>query len=274
MGIAKATLRMLVEEARRRPFHGAIATFGKMSISASPREISEVLSIDVSQPVDDDRLFRLLGFDHVESIDYSGFEGATRIVDLNCAIPSELHERFDVVLDSGTLEHVFHLPNALSNAISMAKVGGRVIISAPSSNYMDHGFYMFSPTLFMDYFVANNLAIETFYIIRHSIDARSPWRVYDYRPGDYRKFFVGCLDRQAYGIFAIVTRTEKTTVDRIPQQSYYRDSWDLRKARPSRRIEFAKSAIKRVPGALAFGMRLQALIKRRGVRGLRYIGKY
>ena len=86
--------------------------------------------------------------------------------------PQQLHETGQSLwldnitrglLDSGTLEHVFHLPNALKSVVELAKVGGRVMLLSPSSNHFDHGFYMFSPTLFYDYFSANGLRIETSY---------------------------------------------------------------------------------------------------------------
>jgi hypothetical protein len=52
---------------------------------------------------------------------------------------STLVGQFDVVLDSGTIEHVFHIPDALKNVLSLAQ-GGRVICMSPSSNHVDNGF--------------------------------------------------------------------------------------------------------------------------------------
>lgn len=58
------------------------------------------------------------------------------------------------------LEHVFHLANALSSVVRMAKTGGRIIHISPMSNCADHGFYSFSPALFVDYYSINRLAIQ------------------------------------------------------------------------------------------------------------------
>ena len=132
------------------------------------------------------------------------------------------------MLDSGTIEHVFHIPNALKNALSLAKEGGRVIFISPSSNHVDHGFYMFSPTLFMDYLLANGLRIETCYFIRYSPDGRRPWRAYSYDRESWRKFAIGALDSRPYMIFVVATRVAGSSIGKIPQQALYHERWKPR----------------------------------------------
>tara|TARA_S200000501_G_scaffold373465_1_gene420648 strand:- start:1173 stop:1676 length:504 start_codon:yes stop_codon:yes gene_type:complete len=105
----------------------------------------------------------------------------------------------------------------------MLKVGGRVIHMLPSSNWVDHGFYMFSPTIFHDYYSANNWAIETARIIeltrRHNID---PWRIYNYEPGILNPLSSGGFDKgYLVNIFFVVTKTNKSVCSQIPQQSRY-----------------------------------------------------
>ena len=55
----------------------------------------------------------------VDSIDKSDYEGATIIFDMNNEIFPELKGKYDTVLDSGTLEHIFNIPQALDNTSSM-----------------------------------------------------------------------------------------------------------------------------------------------------------
>jgi hypothetical protein len=56
----------------------------------------------------------MMGFASVESIDYSNFERAAQILDPTAdEISTALARQFDVALDSSTIEHVFHIPNAL-----------------------------------------------------------------------------------------------------------------------------------------------------------------
>ena len=114
--------------------------------------------------LDDRSFFRLLGCARVESSDVSDWEGADHILDLNLPVPAELRGRFDTVFEAGTLQHVFDLPQVFANLHALVREGGRVIHGmAPSTNHVDHGFYMFSPTLFHDFYTANGWRIEAEY---------------------------------------------------------------------------------------------------------------
>ena len=62
-------------------------------------------------------LFELLGADHVESLDFSDYEGATVIHDLNDPIPKQHHNSFSAVVDGGTIEHVFNFPVAIRSCM-------------------------------------------------------------------------------------------------------------------------------------------------------------
>ena len=55
-------------------------------------------------------LLRLLGATEVTTIDASQYENASLIHDLNRPIDDNLKGRFTVVIDGGSLEHVFHFP--------------------------------------------------------------------------------------------------------------------------------------------------------------------
>lgn len=238
MGIARGAVALLLEEASRRPFHGKLATLGRQTLYTTATEIArqfEKFKVTPKGVIDakrkdlcDEDLFGWMGFDAVESLDYSDFEGATHIIDLNKeSIPSNLVEAYDVVLDSGTLEHIFHFPNALKNTLSLLKVGGRMIFLTPSSNHLDHGFYMFSPTLFADYFAVNGFRIETIYVVRYSGNLDEMWDAYAYQPGQWRDLHTGGLDDRPYAIWVVATRLERSTIDAIPQQGYYADSSPL-----------------------------------------------
>src|SRR5688572_27761570 len=119
MGIARGAVALLLEESRSRPFHGRIATLGRQTLYTTEKEVNQQFrkfGIAPQGPLDtldDVALMRALGFSELRSLDYSDFEGATDVIDLNLLeLPAHLARGFDVVLDSGTLEHVFHVPNA------------------------------------------------------------------------------------------------------------------------------------------------------------------
>jgi SAM-dependent methyltransferase len=235
VGLARGAVALLLEESQRRKFSGRVATLGVQNVYMSVDDLVKQFarfSIEPAQKIDqssaeidDKKLFKLLGFDSIDRIDYSDFEGAEHIVDLNKdGLPENLLGQFDAVVDSGTLEHVFHVPNALKNIISLVKVGGRIIFLSPSSNHMDHGFYMFSPTLFADYFLANKFEIDTGYVVRYSPNLADLWDVYQYDPGRWRDLHIGGLDDMPYAVFFVVTRTAESTSGIVPQQNYYADS--------------------------------------------------
>tara|TARA_A100001388_G_scaffold228618_1_gene180199 strand:- start:298 stop:1194 length:897 start_codon:yes stop_codon:yes gene_type:complete len=100
-------------------------------------------------------LLTIMGADNVEAMDFSDYEGADIIHNLNSPISKSLFKKYDAIVDSGTLEHIFDTPTALKNICDMLKPDGSLFLSYPSSNAIDHGFYSFSPTLFFDFFEAN-----------------------------------------------------------------------------------------------------------------------
>ena len=69
-------------------------------------------------------LMEKLGFGPMEAMDFSGFEGATILHDLNKPPAPELENQFDFIFDGGTIEHVF---NVVHDCRAMPKIpGGKV----------------------------------------------------------------------------------------------------------------------------------------------------
>lgn len=92
-------------------------------------------------------LMRKLGFGDIESMDFSDYEDASILHDLNKPIPDELEEQFDFIFDGGTIEHVFNVPMALENVFRMLKPGGRFVSANGMNGFNGHGLYQFSPDL-------------------------------------------------------------------------------------------------------------------------------
>lgn len=95
-----------------------------------------------------DPLLRHMGAQQLDSLDASTYEGGTVIHDLNEPLPDELRSRYSLVVDGGSLEHVFNFPQALRNCMEAVALGGHLVIVTPANNYFGHGFYQFSPELF------------------------------------------------------------------------------------------------------------------------------
>lgn len=97
-----------------------------------------------------------LGAEAIDSMDVSDYEGATIVHDLNEPVPARLHGRFDCILDGGTIEHIFHFPNAIRSCMDMLATGGHYVAITPADNQMGHGFYQFSPELYFRVFSPEN----------------------------------------------------------------------------------------------------------------------
>ena len=181
--------------------------------------------------VDDAFLQAGFGFETYHTLDATTYEHCDVLYDLNCAnIKDSIAEPYDLVMDTGTMEHVFLTQNYLKNIFDSLKVGGYVIHCSPTNNHIDHGFFQFSPTLFHDYYRANKYEL---------IDIRLFGREKDYANATHFArdipYSFGCLDDVAFGgfddrlytTFVLARKTAHSTWDAIPQQGVYNENiWD------------------------------------------------
>ncbi len=113
-------------------------------------------------------LTRFLDVRDLRALDRSDYEGAALAHDLNAPLPAQLHEQFDVVIDSGTLEHVFNLPVAITSCMQLVKRGGTLFLSSPANNMCGHGFYQFSPELWFRLFRnVNGFTLTRLVLVTH-----------------------------------------------------------------------------------------------------------
>jgi SAM-dependent methyltransferase len=239
MGIGLKAARFLIEETLKRPFSGSVLTLGVQKtpftlgllcksarqIGLAASAISTFESLPEKQRATDRQLLELLGFDEIMRSDVSDYEGAELIFDLNDSRgpPPEFRHRFDCVIDGGTLEHVFHVPNALKNIFEFLRVGGRIIHMSPTNNYVDHGFYSFSPTFFYDFYSENRFELNQCQLIRHNKEVeKRPWIAANYTPGSLDHVSFGGLDDNMYVTFFVGTKRAESTWDRVPEQSLYK----------------------------------------------------
>lgn len=265
MGIPRGSARLLIEEAKSRPFSGSVLQLGRSSVYFGWRDLERwagksglrLRSVEPAPSHDprlaaqgciaDATLFRALGFDEVRSCDVEPWEGADYLFDLNGEVPAELQGRFDVVFETGTIVQVFDLPRVLHNLHRLLRPGGRVIHCAvPSNNHMDLGFYMLSPTFFADYYQANGYRIETQYLCEYFawwLDGRlytDRWRVWDYAPGLLDHLSYGRYGGAQAATFLVATKLETSTGGVSPQLGQYRGAW---KAYRSDSTEGAAAAV-------------------------------
>ena len=146
--------------------------------------------------------FEMMGIKEYSDLDKYEDDAPCILHDLNTPVPAELEGKFNLIIDGGTMEHIFDVRQVIENVVRMCKESGWVIHLTPSSNYVDHGFYSFSPCFFYDCYQANGFGEFVCYILQvnpKNLSEPSPY--FEYRYGmDMR----GLLDpdRQIVVFFA------------------------------------------------------------------------
>jgi SAM-dependent methyltransferase len=191
-------------------------------------------------------LLRGLGAAAPSSLDVSHYEGATHLADMNLPLPSGLDGKFCLVIDGGTLEHVFDFRQAAINIGKLLRVGGHLVSVTCANNFLGHGFYQFSPELFYRAFSPENgFEIET--VMLTEVNRDGIWyEVADPAKTTSRTVLVN--GARTY----IMTRARKVAdiemFSRIPQHSDHRESTRRDEARHPR---FARGVIRRLKHGLS-----------------------
>ena len=161
MGLSHSGVKFILSGRHLGMKLDSVCTLGRQNLFLKPGRVHALLSEYKCCPQDFwtvypsrdstplvDPLFRILGSTRIDSLDNSTYEGANVIHDMNMPLPDALKEQYDLVVDGGTLEHVFFFPTALENAMKLVKPGGHLMLMTPANGLCGHGFYQFSPELF------------------------------------------------------------------------------------------------------------------------------
>jgi hypothetical protein len=169
-------------------------------------------------------LFEDFGLAPMTALDISDYQGAEIIFDLNEPDPPpETRQRFGLIVNGGTLEHVFHVPNALANLNCMLKPGGAILHILPCNNLVDHGFYQFSPTLMFDYYSALqfDLLESTMMIFNPRRNDGHLWEIRAVPSGILGSGGNSGLDDRTYLHVVLVRRGAADCERAVPIQSLY-----------------------------------------------------
>ena len=79
--------------------------------------------------------------------------------DLNSPVPYSQHEKYQVLMDLGSLEHIFDTKQVLENCMRMVKIGGLYILHTSVNGYIYHGLHVFNPMLITEAFRLNGFDI-------------------------------------------------------------------------------------------------------------------
>ncbi len=187
------------------------------------------VSVDLARKLRDpsteyaEEFFRLLGAEKISAIDFSDFEGAQILHDMNKPIPDSLIDSFDLILDGGTLEHIFDLPTSLQNAAQMVRPGGWFISLTQTNNFCGHGFYQFSPELFYRFFCPDNGYKTEECLIWEDIPRSVFFRVPD---PDAVQTRINLTSKFGTHMMVQARRIGQIDRDFVPQQSDYVRFWN------------------------------------------------
>lgn len=191
MAIIKSAARLIIEQHLASPFDGPLLTLGVPEIYASQDDIAQwygesgrvppSLAASEARTLLAKRLgwltastfFRSLGIREVVSIDIPGCEYPPDFEhDLNEPLPQDFLNRFNLLIDPGTLEHAFDVKTCLSNVAGAMKVGGIVIHFVPIYSY-NGGYFSINPNVLHDFYRGNG-----FHILRAIIIMWDRYRPY------------------------------------------------------------------------------------------------
>jgi hypothetical protein len=237
MGIIYRQAKMLIDAHRAGVPMNRLLMIGHQSLLLHSSELEAIQGIcpgtlsEYQWGEYADRFFmECLGVSEVKTLDYSAYEGADLLHDLNRPIPDDLKSRFDVVIEAGSLEHIFNFPVAIANVMQMIKVGGSIFASTVSNNLCGHGFYQFSPELIFRVFSAENgfelgrvLAVEARYPGIELAPISDAFEVMDPARAGCR---VGLMTERPIMLFFDARKTaESALFAKSPMQSDYAAAW-------------------------------------------------
>jgi hypothetical protein len=115
-------------------------------------------------------LFRAKGVTDVRALDLFDHRAQLRY-DLNLPVPDSEHERYGLVFDIGSIEHVFDTRQCLENCLRMVRSGGYYFVVTAVKGYLRHGFHTFHPDVLGQALAANGYEIS---YLRYSSKAGDP----------------------------------------------------------------------------------------------------
>ncbi len=120
--------------------------------------------------LDAKNIYNFLGIKNYECIDSDGHFGA-HIFDLNKDINKEYKykKKFDLVTNNGTTEHIFNQYTCFKNIHDLTKVGGYMFHAVPFIGWLEHGFYLYSASFFLDLAFINNYEVKAMWICTDDI---------------------------------------------------------------------------------------------------------
>eukprot|EP01037_Dinobryon_pediforme_P018822 gene18822-19135_t len=123
MGVDLHGLRFLRYLHRNGDFENTV-TIGRQALVLKEDELATELNArieDIKGEYCEKLLRNCFGATSVDSVDYSDFEKATLILDMNKDLPEAHANQYNTVIDFGCLEHIYRVTTALENCSKLCK---------------------------------------------------------------------------------------------------------------------------------------------------------
>ena len=229
MGLDKNGVKLLLHAKQLGVKFDRVATIGRQMLYVKEKEMKHLL---IQAGLNDvasgpgfqlnsyaEEFFKKLGAERSDSLDASAYEDASIIHDMNLPLPTEHFSKYSVVIDGGSLEHVFNFPVAIKNCMNLIEKEGYYIGITPANNFLGHGFYQFSPELYYRIFSpANGFQVRKMYLYAGNKKAAF-YEVLD--PLELKQRVIMANSSPSY-LFILAQKTEEKEVFKVvPQQSDY-----------------------------------------------------
>jgi len=180
MGYTKLSLIFIRDLIRKGIFENirSVIELGSLDIQADYGEVCgffDSLNLDyenekLQESMRNDRipakiLYEGIGIEQYKCIDTDGFHGCYQF-DLNEDIGKAYgyDEKFDLVTNLGTGEHIFNQYAFFKNIHDLCKVNGFMLHGLPMQGFVNHGFYNYNPRLFYSLAKSNGYLMKGIWI--------------------------------------------------------------------------------------------------------------
>jgi SAM-dependent methyltransferase len=221
MGIPSQVARLILREHAFRPITGKLLSIGRQTVHLTPRQAKAMVEAELGIQLDvdplslevdtstreardrgfiSDRAFYSLFTDaEYQCLDQSDYENADIVFNLcEPSLPLELENRFDFIVDGGTLDNVFDPAAALRNLARIASPRGRIHHHDRASRI--HNVYVaFALSWFHDYYSVNEFEDCQVYLAQWDDNGlRSRWDFYRYNPLRERDGVTGYIGQDTW----------------------------------------------------------------------------
>jgi len=251
MGLNSPALKYIISRSKKYNFKGPVLTYGNQDIYAninslktwakelkikpnnfttvSPATSTGLNNINKQSKsfVHAKTFFNLIGIKDKEyyDVDKFNFDKPKILHDLEIPFSKKYNNFFNLIIDSGTLEHIFDIKSVMANTVNITKLGGYVLQFIPTNNFLNHGFYQINPTFFYDFYTTNGFKVIESFIVEFRPKG---YRFHYYDQKKFSSFFVNPYSRLAT-LFLVKKIKKMKTITTPTQYAYQQELIKLNK---------------------------------------------